>query len=114
MGKTVLIDMDLIRGGVASYFDIRCRYTIADVMDAAEKLDKQLLDNALTIHKKSGVAILSRPDLPEDTQRVNQSGLVRLLNMLSRVFDLRGGRFADEHFTRCIPRCCRGRKRTCW
>jgi len=87
MGKTVLIDMDLIRGGVSSYFDIRCRYTIADVMDAAEKLDKQLLDNALTIHKKSGVAILSRPDLPEDTQRVNQSGLVRLLNMLSRVFD---------------------------
>jgi len=87
MGKTVLIDMDLIRGGVASYFDIRCRYTIADIMDAAEKLDKQLLDNALTIHKKSGVAILSRPDLPEDTQRVNQSGLVRLLNMLSRVFD---------------------------
>lgn len=87
MGKTVLIDMDLIRGGVASYFDIRCRYTIADVMDAAEKLDKQLLDNALTIHKKSGVAVLSRPDLPEDTQRVNQSGLVRLLNMLSRVFD---------------------------
>jgi pilus assembly protein CpaE len=87
MGKTVLIDMDLVRGGVASYFDIRCRYTIADVMDAAEKLDKQLLDNALTIHKKSGVAVLSRPDLPEDTQRVNQSGLVRLLNMLSRVFD---------------------------
>ena len=86
-GKTVLIDMDLIRGGVASYFDIRCRYTIADVMDAAEKLDKQLLDNALTVHKKSGVAILSRPDLPEDTQRVNQSGLVRLVNMLSRVFD---------------------------
>jgi pilus assembly protein CpaE len=87
MGKTVLIDMDLIRGGVASYFDIRCRYTIADIMDAAEKLDKQLLDNALTVHKKSGVAILSRPDLPEDTQRVNQSGMVRLVNMLSRVFD---------------------------
>jgi pilus assembly protein CpaE len=87
LGKTVLIDMDLIRGGVASYFDIRCRYTIADIMDAAENLDKQLLDNALAVHKKSGVAILSRPELPEDTQRVNQSGMVRLLNMLSRVYD---------------------------
>jgi pilus assembly protein CpaE len=87
LGKTVLIDMDLIRGGVASYFDIRCRYTIADIMDAAENLDKQLLDNALTIHKKSAVSILSRPELPEDTQRVNQSGMVRLLNMLSRVYD---------------------------
>jgi pilus assembly protein CpaE len=87
LGKTVLIDMDLIRGGVASYFDIRCRYTIADIMDAAENLDKQLLDNALAVHKKSAVAILSRPELPEDTQRVNQSGMVRLLNMLSRVYD---------------------------
>jgi pilus assembly protein CpaE len=86
-GKTVLIDLDLMRGGVASYFDTRARYTIADVMDAGEKLDKQLLDNALVIHKKSNLAILARPELPEDTQRVNQAGLLRLLNVLSRVFD---------------------------
>jgi pilus assembly protein CpaE len=86
-GKTVLIDMDLIRGGVASYFDTRARYTIADVMDAGEKLDKQLLDNALAIHKKSGLAILARPELPEDTQRVNQPGLMRLMNVLGRLFD---------------------------
>src|SRR5208282_4754957 len=86
-GKTVLIDLDLMRGGVASYFDTRARYTIADVMDAGEKLDKQLLDNALMIHKKSNLAILARPELPEDTQRVNQAGLTRLLNVLSRVFD---------------------------
>ncbi|MGA3065919.1 MAG: AAA family ATPase [Tepidisphaeraceae bacterium] len=85
--KTVLIDLDLMRGGVASYFDTRARYTIADVMDAGEKLDKQLLDNALMIHKKSNLAILARPELPEDTQRVNQAGLTRLLNVLSRVFD---------------------------
>jgi pilus assembly protein CpaE len=85
--KTVLIDMDLMRGGVASYFDTRARYTIADVMDAAEKLDKQLLDNALVVHKKSSVALLARPELPEDTQRVNQAGLTRLLNVLSRAFD---------------------------
>ena len=39
-GKTVLIDLDLVRGGVASYFDMRPRFTIADVMEAAEKLDK--------------------------------------------------------------------------
>ncbi len=85
--KTVLCDLDLVRGGVASYFDTRPRYTIADIMDAAEKVDKQLLDNALAIHKKSGLALLARPELPEDTQRVNQAGLTRLLNVLSRVFD---------------------------
>jgi len=38
--KACLIDMDLTRGGVAGYFDTRPRYTIADVMDSAEKVDK--------------------------------------------------------------------------
>src|SRR5215212_308331 len=81
-GKTALIDLDLVRGGVASYFDTRPRYTIADVMEAAEKVDKQLLDNALALHSKSGLAILARPDLPEDTLRVNGSGTGKLLNLL--------------------------------
>jgi pilus assembly protein CpaE len=85
--KAALIDLDLIRGGVASYFDTRPRYTIADVMESAEKLDKQLLDNALTIHKKSNLAILARPELPEDTQRVTGPGIQRLLSILGRMFD---------------------------
>jgi len=53
-GKTVLIDLDLIRGGSPAISTPGPRYTIADIMDAAEKVDKQLLDNALTLHKRSG------------------------------------------------------------
>src|SRR2546423_1118181 len=85
--KSVLIDLDLIRGGVAGYFDTRPRYTIADIMESAEKVDRQLLDNALAIHRGSGLAILARPDLPEDTQRVNQAGIQRLFGVLGRMFD---------------------------
>lgn len=85
--KTALIDLDLVRGAVAGSFDCRPRYTIADVMASVEKVDKQLLDNALAIHRASNLAILARPDLPEDTQRVNQPGLHRLLNILGRMFD---------------------------
>src|SRR5688500_6244609 len=40
--KTALLDLDLIGGGVASYFDVRPRYTLSDVMESAEKVDKQL------------------------------------------------------------------------
>ncbi len=84
--KTSLIDLDLIRGGVAGYFDMRTRYTIADVMEA-EKVDRHLLDNALSIHPASKLAVLSRPDLPEDTQRVTQTGMNRLLGIMGRMFD---------------------------
>jgi pilus assembly protein CpaE len=87
MAKTALVDLDLVRGGVASGFDIRPRYTLADVMDSAEKVDKQLLDNALTVHRGSGLSILARPELPEDTQRINQPAYQRLLSVLGRVFD---------------------------
>jgi pilus assembly protein CpaE len=86
-GKTALLDLDLMRGGVGGYFDIRPRYTIADVMDSADKVDRQLLDNALAVHQASKVAILTRPDLPEDTQRVNHAGLQRLMGILCRMFD---------------------------
>jgi pilus assembly protein CpaE len=86
-GKTVLVDLDLMRGGCANYFDIRPRYTIADVMETGDKVDKQLLDNALTVHQASGLSILARPDMPEDTGRVNQPGLHRLIGLLGRVFD---------------------------
>jgi pilus assembly protein CpaE len=85
--KTCLLDLDLVRGGVASAFDCRPRFTIADVMDSAEKVDKQLLDNALFVHQNSSLAVLARPDLPEDTQRVSTSGMGRLLGVLGRLFD---------------------------
>jgi pilus assembly protein CpaE len=85
--KASLLDLDLIGGGVASYFDVRPRYTLSDVMESAEKVDKQLLDNALVVHAKSQLGILARPDLPEDTQRVNQAGFQRLMNVLTRMFD---------------------------
>jgi pilus assembly protein CpaE len=85
--KTVLLDLDLVCGGVASSFDLRPKYTIADIMNSAERLDNQLLDNALALHEPSGLAILARPDLPEDSQRVNQAGINRLMGVLQRMYD---------------------------
>ena len=85
--KTVLVDLDLVRGGVASNFDVRPRFTMADVVQSGENIDRQVLDNALTIHTKSNLSILARPELPEDTQRITQSGFSRLLGVLTRMFD---------------------------
>jgi pilus assembly protein CpaE len=85
--KTVLLDLDLVCGTVATSFDIRPRYTISDLMDSAEKLDRNLLANALAVHSASGLAILARPEQPEDTQRIHLPGWDRLLDVLSRVYD---------------------------
>jgi pilus assembly protein CpaE len=86
-GKTVIVDLDLVSGTVATSFDVRPRFTVSDLMDVNQKLDRQLLDNALTLHEPSGVAILARPELPEDAHRVTATGMQRLLQVLGRSFD---------------------------
>ena len=85
--RTLLIDLDLIRGSAASAFDVRPRYSIADLMDPTTELDSALLDNALAVHRNSGLAILARPEMPEDSQRINRQGLTRLISVVSRLFD---------------------------
>lgn len=86
-GKTVLIDLDLVRGGVADAFNLRPRYTIADLMDPTAKLDRALLDNALAVHQPTGLSVLARPGAPEDARRVTREGLHRLLSLVVRSFD---------------------------
>ncbi len=85
--KTVLIDLDLVRGAVGNAFDIRPRYSIADLMDPTTELDGALLDNALAVHRGSGLAVLARPELCEDAQRITKQGVQRLLGVVSRLFD---------------------------
>jgi pilus assembly protein CpaE len=85
--KTVLLDLDLIQGAVATSFDLNPRYTIADVMSSGDTLDRHLIDNALAVHASSGLFVLSRPEQPEDSLRINRLGFNRLLNVITRQFD---------------------------
>jgi pilus assembly protein CpaE len=85
--RTVLIDLDLVRGGVASSFDLRPTYTIADVMESGERIDNRVIEAALAVHGPTNLSILARPDLPEHSQRVTHAGMTRLLSVLARMFD---------------------------
>lgn len=86
-GRTLLIDLDLVRGAVAGSFDLRPRFTVADLAHSAEKLDRQLVENAVLTHPASGVSVLARPHMPEDALRVTPANLNRLLTVVGRMYD---------------------------
>jgi pilus assembly protein CpaE len=86
-GSTLLIDLDLVRGAVASSFDLRPRFTIADLMHAAEKLDRTLVESAVLTHASSKVSILARPEMAEEGRHVTPTGFNQLLNVLSGIYD---------------------------
>jgi pilus assembly protein CpaE len=50
-------------------------------------LDRHLVENALTVHPPSNLHVLARPDHQEDAQRVTRPGLMRLLSVLSRLYE---------------------------
>jgi pilus assembly protein CpaE len=85
--KTVLIDLDLVCGAVATNFNLNPRYTIADVMISGGTLDRNLVENALAVDPGTGLHVLARPEHQEDSQRVTRMGLTRLLGVLSRQFE---------------------------
>jgi pilus assembly protein CpaE len=85
--KTVLIDLDLVCGAVATNFNLNPRYTIADVMISGGTLDRNLVTNALAVDPNTNLHVLARPEHQEDSQRVTRAGLTRLLGVLSRLFE---------------------------
>ncbi len=87
LGKTLLVDLDLVRGAVANSFDVRPRHSIADVTGAGISLDKAKLDGTVSIHRESGLAVLARPDAPADAQRVTREGFERLIDVAGCTFD---------------------------
>jgi pilus assembly protein CpaE len=85
--KTVLLDLDLTTGAVATNFNLNPRYTIADVMISGGTLDRHLVENALAVDPNTNLHVLARPEHQEDSQRVTRAGLNRLLGVLTRLFE---------------------------
>ncbi len=87
VGKTLILDLDLVRGAVGNGFDVRPRHSIADVVGANVQLDKAKLEAALAVHRDSGLAVLARPESPEDAQHVTRDGLAQVIDVAGRAFD---------------------------
>ncbi|MDQ3439155.1 MAG: AAA family ATPase, partial [Planctomycetota bacterium] len=87
LGKTLIVDLDLVRGAVANGFDVRPRQSIADVAGSGSQLDKAKLDAAVAVHRELSLAVLARPEAPEDAQRVTREGLEQLLAVAGAAYD---------------------------
>jgi pilus assembly protein CpaE len=78
--QTCIMDADFQFGDVGLALDIHPTFTIKDVMDGIDTMDKLTLSSYL-IHHSSGVKVLAAPDRPEYADLV-------LPNRLDKVCDL--------------------------
>ena len=78
----VLVDADLQFGDVALMLQLQPTHTIAEAMQAGDKLDGALLENLLLRHPPSGLLVLAAPTEPSSADQIGRADLTRVLEIL--------------------------------
>ncbi len=85
--KVCLIDLDVQFGNVALYLNLRPQLTLADVIDAADRLDAEFLASVADVHPSGMNVIACPPDImPLDA--LTPEFIDRLLDVATQAFDI--------------------------
>ena len=83
--STVLVDLDVQFGDVASALNLDPEFTLVDAVDLARGGDGLALKTCLTLHE-TGLYVLAAPDSPAAADRIRAEDVDRLLAMLAAEF----------------------------
>jgi pilus assembly protein CpaE len=81
-----LLDLDLQFGDAAMYFDTEPRYTLFDLADAGDHMDRTLLASCVTA-LPCKVALVSRPELIEQAESITPDVVNRVVELMSTAYE---------------------------
>lgn len=84
--KTLLVDLDLELGEIASLLGVQPRFNFVDLIRNVHRMDADLLSSYIEGHK-SGVQVLSAPFEPDVGEQVGAEEITRALGLLRRHYD---------------------------
>jgi pilus assembly protein CpaE len=84
--KTLLVDLDLELGEIASLLGVRPRFHFVDLVRNIHRMDADLLSSYIEGHK-SGVQVLSAPFEPDMGEQVGGEDIARALGLLRSHYD---------------------------
>jgi pilus assembly protein CpaE len=85
--KVLLVDLDLQRGNLALYMNLKPRLSIADLIEADDRLDAEFLKMVLERHQ-SGTSVISSPTDMTGMDAITPEFVDRLLDVATQNFDL--------------------------
>ncbi len=84
--KTLLVDLDLELGEIASFMGLKPRFHLVDLLKNFHRMDEDLLTSYIERHE-SGVHVLSAPFEPEIGQSVSADEITSVVSFLRRQYD---------------------------
>ncbi len=83
--ETILVDLDLMFGGVDAYLDITPDHTLSHVVQSFDRLDLTLLKRSITRHS-SGLYVLPHPTAIQESAAIDPELLRRLFGLLRAAY----------------------------
>ncbi len=83
--ETILLDLDLMFGGVDAYLDLAPDHTLTHVLQSFDRLDLTLLKRSIIRHS-SGLYVLPHPTLIQEAAAIDPDVLRRLFGLLRAAF----------------------------
>ncbi len=83
--ETILVDLDLMFGGVDAYLDITPDHTLSHVVQSFDRLDLTLLKRSITRHS-SGLYVLPHPTAIQEAAAIDPELLRRLFGLLRAAY----------------------------
>jgi pilus assembly protein CpaE len=84
--KTLLVDLDLELGEIASFMGLKPRFHLVDLLKNFHRMDEDLLTSYIERHE-SGVHVLSAPFEPETGQAVTADEIGTVISFLRHQYD---------------------------
>jgi pilus assembly protein CpaE len=78
----VLVDADLQFGDVALMLQLAPVHTIAEAVQAGDRLDGTMLETLLLRHEPSGLLVLAAPTEPSSADQIGRADLARVIDVL--------------------------------
>jgi pilus assembly protein CpaE len=85
-GQVVLLDVAFQMGDVLAFLDTACRYSWHDLVGNLHRLDHDLLQKSLTLHK-SGLYLVAQSDAVEEADDLSAKAVAGALVFLRQHFD---------------------------
>ncbi|RIV22834.1 response regulator [Alicyclobacillaceae bacterium I2511] len=85
--STVLVDLALHAGVDHIWLNITPTWTLVDLVQQAQQLDRELFQSYLSYHQESGLWLLPAPHSPEEMELLTESDLRLILKALQNEFD---------------------------
>ncbi len=83
---TIVVDLDLFYGHVATLLDITPQFTIADLCQTLDAIDVSMIEKAV-IHHETKTDVLARPLHFAQAQAISTPNITTLLNTLIEMYD---------------------------